>query len=274
MDTNMKFSVLMSSYVKDNPDELRIALKSIWDDQTVKPAEIVIVKDGPLTHELDTVIAEFAQCAPVKTVPLPQNVGLGRALAVGLTHCSCDYVARMDGDDISVPDRFEKQCDYIAAHSEVSICGGMIVEFKNDLNDIIGKRELPLHDQEIKRFIRARNPFNHVAVFFKREMVLRAGNYEHILGYEDYYLWCRVLAQGGIGANLPDVLVYVRAGENMLKRRRGWKLAWSEVKLAYKMWEIGILPFWMMCRNLLLKPTVRFMPVSVLKIIYSHLREK
>ena len=178
----MKFSVLMSSYVRDNPDELRLAFKSIWDDQTVKPSEIVIVKDGPLTPELDAVIEEYSQNAPVKIVPLAENGGLGKALAIGLTHCSCDYVARMDSDDISVPDRFEKQCSYIAAHPDVAICGGVILEFKKDLNEIIGKRELPLSDKEIKSFVRSRNPFNHMTVFFNKNEILRAGNYEHLLG--------------------------------------------------------------------------------------------
>ena len=130
-----------------------------------------------------------------------------------------------------------------------------------------------MNDDEIRCLSKSRHPFNNVTVIFKRTVALDVGNYEHLLGYEDYWLNCRVLMQGK-GANLPDVLAFARTGKDMLKRRRGWKLAWSEVKLAYKMWKIGILPFWMMCRNLLLKPTVRFMPVWVLKIIYSHLREK
>ena len=109
----MKFSVLISSYCKDDPAELSVALKSVWDDQSVKPSEIVIVKDGPLTAQLDAVIDGFAESAPVKIVPLPENRGLGRALAIGVEHCSCELIARMDGDDISMPDRFEKQLSFM-----------------------------------------------------------------------------------------------------------------------------------------------------------------
>lgn len=270
----MKFSVLMSSYIKDKPEELQLALKSIWDDQSVKPAEIVMVKDGALTPELDAVIDEFSRRAPVKIVALPQNGGLGRALAVGLTHCSYDYVARMDGDDISLPDRFEKQCNYIIAHPEVAICGGIIREFFGCVDNSIGKRVLPLRDIEIRQFVKKRNPFSHVSVFFRKENVLLAGNYQHLSGYEDYWLWCRILAAGGVGANLPDELVLVRAGENMLKRRRGWIFVCSEVKLAVGMYKIGILSFPEMCRNLILKTTVRLLPVWALKMVYSFLREK
>ena len=270
----MKFSVLMSSYVKDKPDELRLALKSIWDDQTVKPDEIVMVKDGALTPELDSVIDEFAQRAPVKIVALPQNGGLGKALAIGLNHCSYDYVARMDGDDISVPDRFEKQISFIKAHPDISISGGMICEFYGDISNVIGKRTLPLNDAEIREFIKKRNPFNHTTVFFRRADILNAGNYQHFIGYEDYWLWCRVLAAGGPGMNLPDLLVYVRAGENMLKRRRGWVFVRSEVRLAIEMYKIGILSFSQMCVNMIIKAGVRLLPVWALKIVYSHLREK
>ena len=109
---------------------------------------------------------------------------------------------------------------------------------------------------------------------FKKQAVIDAGNYEHLLSYEDFWLWCRMLANGGKCGNLPDTLVYVKAGENMLVRRRGWKLACSEVKLAWKMYKIGILSFCEMLRNLILRTTIRLMPVGILKVVYSHLREK
>lgn len=270
----MNFSVLMSSYIKDKPEELQLALKSIWDDQTVKPAEIVIVKDGPLTPALDAVIDEFSARAPVKTVPLPQNVGLGKALAAGVENCTCEYIARMDGDDISLPDRFEKQCDFFSKTPDTAICGGMIQEFQGSPDNIISKRILPQDDAEIRTFAKKRNPFNHMSVFFSRKAILDAGNYQHLPGYEDYWLWCRVLASGGKGKNLPDILLLVRAGENMLKRRRGWALAASEVDLAKKQYSIGFLSKIEAIRNIILKASVRLMPVFLLKIIYSNLREK
>ena len=269
----MKFSVLLSCYFRDNCQELAVALKSIWDDQTVKPAEIVIVKDGPLTPELDATIDDFTKRAPVKLVPLKENKGLGLALAEGLEHCSYEYVARMDGDDISVPDRFEKQVAFIEQHPQTAICGGMIQEFSNSPDNVTGKRILPTNHPDIIKFLSKRNPFNHVTVFFKKQAILDAGNYQHILGYEDYWLWARVLASGQKGSNLPDILVNVRAGENMLQRRRGWKLLKAEIDLAQKLHSINLLSFSGMFRNILLKGGVRLLPTFALKIVYSYLRE-
>ena len=184
----MNFSVLMSSYHKDDPEELMVALQSIWDDQTVKPTEIVIVKDGPLTPALDSVIEEFSKRAPLVVVPLPQNRGLGLALAEGVKHCTCEYIARMDGDDISLPDRFEKQVAFIKQNPEIAICGGMSQEFSGTPENKTGKRILPEKHEQIMTFLKIRNPFNHMTVFFKKQAVIDAGNYQHIIGYEDYWL--------------------------------------------------------------------------------------
>ena len=269
----INFSVLMSSYIKDNPDELRIALKSIWDNQTVKPAEIVIVKDGPLTHELDAVIAEFAQRAPVKTVPLPQNVGLGQALAVGLTHCTCDYVARMDGDDISVPDRFEKQCAYIAMYPDTDILGGEIVEFVGSFDHICAARRVPEANKEIHKCCRARSPFNHASVIFRREFILQIGNYESLDKYEDYWLWIRAVHAGAKCANLQETLLNARAGDNMISRRRGWDLFCKEIELIKRMANLRFIkktsiPYLFCCRAL-----PRLLPVFMIKIVYKFLRK-
>ena len=265
----MNFSVLMSSYHRDNPDELSLAFKSIWFDQTFKPSEIVVVKDGPLTPELDSVIDSFAQNAPVKIVPLDQNRGLGLALAEGITHCSFEYIARMDGDDISAPDRFEKQISFMEQNPDIAICGGMIREFVDNPENVVSTRILPLTDIEIRQFCKWRSPFNHVAVMYRKSAVLTAGNYQHFLSYEDYWLWARLLQSGGKAANLPDVLVNVRAGKDMLKRRKGWRFFVSEIELAKKLREIGILNRFEMLRNIFLRASARLMPGWILGRIYS-----
>ena len=270
----MNFSVLISSYVKDNPDELAIALKSIWDDQTVKPTEIVIIKDGPLSPELDTVIENFAQHAPVKIVPLEKNQGLGIALAEGVKNCSYDLIARMDGDDISVPNRFEKQTAYMEQHPETAICGGMIQEFSGSPENITGYRSLPVTNAEIRNFFKWRSPFNHMAVMFRKQAILAVGNYQHFLSYEDYWLWARVLQNGNSGFNLPDILVNVRAGENMLSRRKGWRFFKSEIELAKKLHSIGVLNAFEMWRNMILRASSRLMPTYILKHIYSAFLRK
>ncbi|MCF0114853.1 MAG: glycosyltransferase, partial [Erysipelotrichaceae bacterium] len=105
-----KFSVLMSLYYKEKPENLRQCLDSLLN-QTVLPDEITIVKDGPLTDELEEVLKEYKDINPdlYTFVPLETNHGLGLALAEGIKVCRNELVARMDTDDISVSNRFEKQ---------------------------------------------------------------------------------------------------------------------------------------------------------------------
>ena len=270
----MYFSVLISSYCKDDPAELALALRSVWDDQSVKPAEIVIVKDGPLSAELDVVIDDFTKSAPVKIVPLPENRGLGLALAIGVENCSYNLIARMDGDDLSLPDRFEKQVAFMEKNPEVAICGGMIQEFFGSPDNIVSKRTLPLSDPEIRKFCKWRSPFNHVTVMFRKEAVLDAGNYQHFLSYEDYWLWARLLCNGCKSANLPDVLVNVRAGENMLNRRRGWRFFTAEINLARKLKSIGILSAFEMSRNMIFRAPARLLPGWLLGWLYSRFCRK
>ena len=137
----------------------------------------------------------------------------------------------MDADDISVPDRFEKQLSYIVEHPEVSVIGGQIEEFIGSTDNIVGKRVVPEDDHMVKRYLRRRCPFNHVTILLNSHMVKEAGNYQDWHYNEDYFLYCRMLLNGAVFHNLPDTLVYVRVGEEMYKRRGGWKYFKSEAKL-------------------------------------------
>ena len=115
------FSVLISVYCREKATHLNDALLSIWE-QTLTPTEVVLVKDGPLTDELEQVINDFKnRYNAIRIVALPQNVGLGAALNEGLKHCSYELVARMDSDDICKPIRFEKQVQYLMQHPQIDI---------------------------------------------------------------------------------------------------------------------------------------------------------
>ncbi|MDE7394607.1 MAG: glycosyltransferase, partial [Clostridiales bacterium] len=108
--TQQKFSVLMSVYHKEKPEFFDMALDSSYN-QTVKADEWVIVKDGPISQELQDVINKYKQYdgVEIKEVPLEENKGLGIALSVGIPECRNELIARMDTDDIAVPNRFEWQ---------------------------------------------------------------------------------------------------------------------------------------------------------------------
>jgi len=164
----------------------------------------------------------------VKPIYLEKNGGLGNALKVALEHCSNELVARMDSDDVSFPQRFEFQLDYLKRHPETDIVGGNITEFIGSEENIIGQRSVPYSNQEIKTFMKSRCPFNHMTVMFKKSVIAEAGGYQDWFWNEDYYLWIRMMEKRAIMANIPQNLVNVRVGSEMSSRRGGMKYFKSE----------------------------------------------
>lgn len=235
-----KYSVLMSLYKKEHPEYLRLALDSMIN-QTVKPDEIVLVEDGPLTDELYAVVEEYKDYLTI--VVNEQNLGLGLALNKGLKACRNELVARMDTDDISKPDRCEKQLSYFNAHPETTILGGQIEEFINSPNEVVGKRVVPETDADLKEFMKKRCPFNHMTVMFKRSDVIKAGNYQDWFWNEDYSLWIRLALEGFVFANLPDTLVHTRVGADMYQRRGGDKYFKSEIGIQKVMLEKNMIGY-------------------------------
>ena len=230
---NIKFSVAISVYFKDDPVFFDEALKSITKDQTVCPDEIVLVSDGPLTDELDLVISKYEQEYPdiFKTIRLPQNGGLGNALKIAVENATYAYVARMDSDDFSLPNRFEQQLKYIKDNPNVDIVGGDITEFVDSPDNIMGKRTVPSDHLEITEYMKRRCPLNHVTVMFKKLAVQRSGGYLDWFWNEDYYLWIRMMEHGCVFGNTGTVLVNVRSGRDMYSRRGGKKYFISEKNL-------------------------------------------
>lgn len=218
-----EFSVLMSVYIKEKPQYLRECMESILN-QNVLPAEIVVVKDGPLTDELEAVLEEYVEKNPhlYTIVPLDSNCGLGVALAEGILHCKNELVARMDTDDICRKDRFELQLMEFRKNPNLDICGSHILEFEGDISNVIAKRKVPLHDAEIKRYQKRRDGFNHMAVMYKKSSVLKVGNYQPCMLMEDTYLWVNMFNAGCTAVNVDDYLVYARIGKDMFERRGGW----------------------------------------------------
>ena len=111
MMENLQFSVCLCVYGKDDPTWFEIAANSILD-QTAPPSEVVLVVDGPVPVLLDAVISKLEQQNQFRVVRLPSNQGHGVARRIGLEHCSYELIALMDSDDISDPERFEKQIRY------------------------------------------------------------------------------------------------------------------------------------------------------------------
>lgn len=238
-----QFSVCTSVYKNDRPDFVRTALDSMLVNQTVKPTEIVLVQDGPVPSELSALLLEYEEKYPevMHIIRLEKNGGLGNALKLGVENAKYDIIARMDSDDICLPDRFEKQHAYLESHPECDIVGGQITEFIDTPDNIVGKREVPCENEAIYHYMRSRCALNHPTVMFKKKAVLDAGNYQDWFWNEDYYMWIRMMEQGCVFANLPDVLVNMRSGLDQYGRRGGKKYFDSEIGIKKLMLEKGMI---------------------------------
>ena len=241
MDAALGYSVLMSVYVKEKAEYLQTAMDSIWA-QTVPTDDFVLVCDGPLTAELDEVIRKMVQAhAELNVIRLSKNGGLGNALNAGMRHCRHELIARMDSDDISRPDRCERQLAVFRKHPEISVVSGVVEEFSESPERIEARRVLPETPEEIRAFAKKRNPFNHPCVMYRKSAVEASGGYQDFYLLEDYYLWIRMLQKGFSGYNLQEPLLWMRAGSEMYRRRAGWKYAASQRKLFRYMRDTGFI---------------------------------
>lgn len=219
-----QYSVLMLVYQKENPEDFREAIQSMLD-QTVRTDDFVIVCDGPLTAELDAVLDEFVSRYPglFHIVRLPENVGVGLAAKAGLAVCKNDLITKMDSDDISVPDRCEKQLTRFAANPELALLGGIIEEFDSHTGNVLSVRITPPDDKGIRRYARRRCPVNNVTAMYRKSAALAAGSYRNLRRAEDYDLYLRMLIQGCRAENLPETLVKVRVDTGDYSRRASWR---------------------------------------------------
>ncbi|MCM2130468.1 glycosyltransferase [Larsenimonas rhizosphaerae] len=269
----MPFSVLMSIYVKEKPDYLRLCLESL-DAQTLKADEVVIVEDGPIGDDLRRIIDEYRERISIVSVPLQTNVGLGAALNAGLAQCHHELVARMDTDDLCRPDRFEKQVRYFEQYPDTDVLGGAISEFNVTPQQPHAIRELPVGRDKVREFAKARCPVNHMTVMFRKSAIDAAGGYQPFLGMEDYYLWARLLVAGQVMDNMADILVDARVGNGMLTRRRGWHYFKQDVILQNKFRKMGFISTGECVLNAAKRAPLRLAPEWLLALVYQRFLRK
>ena len=236
----MDFSVLMSVYHKDNPQWLKQAIDSVLNN-TIKSNQIVLVVDGQIPNELEQVLTEYRDSLDI--LRLEKNLGLGIALQQGLLKCKYPLVARMDSDDISLPNRFEIQLKEFENDPNLTIVGGYIQEFDSQTNEKTSIRKVPLEDSKIKKFIKTRSPFNHPTVMFKKEDILKVGNYQTFYQMEDYYLWARLVKANYQMKNIPEILLNFRTDKNMFARRGSYKYFKSNKEVSKQMLKMKIISY-------------------------------
>ena len=239
-----KYSVLMSLYIKEKPAYLRAAIDSILA-QTAPADEIVIVKDGPLTEELEAVLAEYTACHGelFHILPSEENIGLGRALNLGLAHCRNELVARMDTDDIAKPERCEKQLRAFEENPALSLYGSAVDEFHTSPDEVVSRRVVPTEHKDIYEFAKRRSAFNHPTVMYKRSAVLGVGGYGDLRRNQDVDLFGRMLFSGCVAGNAAESLLLFRSNNDLAKRRRSWENTKSYIGTIKKFRKMGYSSF-------------------------------
>ncbi|MHA3685223.1 glycosyltransferase [Leucobacter sp. HY1908] len=264
------FTLLLPVYAGDDPTFLRLAFDSSVEGQTLRPADAVIVQDGPVPEALAAELASIEQRSPVPVtvVRLAENGGLTRALNAGLDACTRDVVARMDADDVSEPTRFEKQ--WALMSEGYDLVGTGMVEFDSDPARPGATRTPPVGAARIRDHARSHNPFNHPTMMYRRDALERVGRYEPFGKMEDYWLGIRLIAAGARVENIAEPLVKYRVGAGAFARRGGWTEARTEWKLQSAMRKMGFVTRGQYVRNVVLKGAYRLMPAWVKKIVFRE----
>lgn len=270
------FSLLMPVYHGDTPERFHRALISSTLEQARPPAEVVIVRDGPvapeLQRELETLTRRLEQANPpvaVVRLDLDANAGLTHALQVGLRACSHDVVARADADDVSYPDRFARQLPLIEAGADV--VGAGMNEIGDDESRVLARREAPVGAHEIRRISKLRNPVSHPTVVMRRDAVAAVGGYEYVPLAEDYWLWVRLLKAGARISNISEPLVGYRVSGGAYQRRGGLPVFRAEMQLQSRLRGSGHLSFLEWVRNVVVRGGYRFVPRAVRTRAYRNM---
>lgn len=269
------YSVLMSVYYKENSEYLKQAIESI-QAQTFPTDDFVLVCDGSLNQELDSVIKKKQQEMKniLNVVRLKKNAGLGNALNKGIQQCKNELVARMDSDDISYPDRCEKQLTVFNTYPEISVCSGIVEEFATNPKVVESRRVPPETHAEIREFAKVRNPFNHPCVMYKKPDVEAVGSYKDFYLLEDYYLWVRMIMAGYQGYNLQEPLLHMRAGTDMYMRRGGLKYAKTQEKLFRFMKNNGFISKGQYIKNCVIRGESSLAPNWLRKFVFEKVLRK
>ena len=265
----MKSSVLMSVYHREKPEYLHQALESV-KNQTLQGDEFVLVEDGPLTPELYAVIDQYAVSLNLKVIKIPINQGLSNALNVGLQHCSHELIIRMDADDVALPHRFDSQVAFMVSNPEIHVSSAWLEEKDVLMEKTLFLKKLPESHEQLVQFARKRNPLNHPATIFRKSAVLSVGSYPSIFP-EDYALWSLMLVKGYKIANIPEVLMYMRVGDDFMARR-GYSQFLGEIKLLQFQKKIGFYSLSEALFKLILLALVRLPPLPIRKLLYRYLR--
>ena len=270
-----RFTVLISVYKRENHVFLKEAIESIYYKQTLRPNEIVIVKDGYLTKELDEVLQEYKEKLPnvLKIVGYKENRGLGHALNFGLNSCTNEIICRMDSDDISTSNRFQVQIKKFEDNENLAILGSSIEEFNKNPGDLKRERKVYITNSDIVKNMYLKSPFNHMTVVFKKTIVQKTGGYKDIFEHEDHHLWIRILKKY-YGENIDQNLVFARTGNDLIGRRHGYLSFKREINFQNNLFKNKLIKTNDYLINILFRAIPKLFPKKILEIIYDRILRK
>jgi len=262
--------------MNDDPKFFDSAMKSIWDDQLMKPSQIVIVKDGPLPKVYEKEISRWCNILPeiITICSLSENSGLASALNYGLHFCKYELVARMDSDDVSLPHRFLRQVQFMNSDENIAVSSAFVEEFNfsDDGDSSSFVRRVPTSYKEIISFAKYRSPMNHPCVIFRKSFLLNIGGYPNYKNAQDYALWALMLNNGAYMLNIGEVLLRMRAGHGLIQRRGGHFLN-NEIKVVFYLYDIGFIATYQLFLSILYRFIYRSLPFSLRKLLYETLRK-
>ncbi len=275
--TNSLLSVLLCVYKNDNPYYLYQCLNSVLTLQVYKPNEVIIVIDGPIPLVLENEIQKFSFDYPsiIKVVRSEVNRGLAAALNLGVKNCNGFYIARMDSDDISLPNRFLLQMNFLLNNPNIDVLGGAIEEVDENTRFLIDTF-YPLSHEDIVKFLPKGAPFAHPTVVIKRSVLIDNpyndgfnvfSKYE-VSSNEDIELWFRLTKKSYLFANIPEKILQFRRSKNFFKKRN-YKQAFMEFKIFWK-GTYQIFGFSIFLIYPVLRLFVRFLPKFLLSFAYNY----
>lgn len=226
--------VIMSVYKSDNLLFMSDAVESILV-QTIN-ADLFIYVDGPVSNEIDDKLSYYEQYTNVYVFRNEENKGLAKGLNFLIDKAlneGYEYIARMDSDDISVPERLELQVKFMDSNPKIDFSGSFCKEFGASF--ALDLKRLPTSNEDIVNFSITRCPFVHPTVIFRRRIFESGQRYpENTVLTEDMALWFKLFEQGLISANIDFPLLHYRLNENTIYRRQGLSKAGAEVLLRVK----------------------------------------
>jgi hypothetical protein len=258
------YSVLMPLAPWENPEVVAVALASIRA-QTLWPQAVMISCDGMPDSRLAAVLQDSK--LPLTFLVGPGGEGVGPVLARGLLACRTDLVMRADADDISHPERAQRQVAVMQARPDLAVLSSSINEFMDE-RLILHLRSVPAGEKAISDFIFWRNPINHPAVMLRRPAIVAAGNYVDCPGFEDYHLWLRLYQHGQRLDNLAIPLVAARVGASHLDRRRGLAYALQEAHFLIQCGQQGLMAWPRVVLLSLLRCPLRLLPPALMKLVF------